>query len=43
MEMGEKTSGHSSFWKATGANIITNDKIIEKFQNEIVVVVQQSE
>ena len=43
MERGEKTLGHSSCWKATGTNIITNDKIIEKFQNEIVVVVQQYE
>jgi len=31
MEMGKKTLGHSPCWKATGANIITNDQIIEKF------------
>jgi hypothetical protein len=42
MEIGKKTLGHSFCWNATGGggDMTTNDKIIEKFQNEIVAVAQ---
>jgi len=41
--MGEKDIRTQSLLKGYGGNITTNDKIIEKFQNEIVAVAQKYE